>query len=382
VKAHSFLLDQRCPKVPPEVAALDSDNTLVVAFGAPDLEKAKPHLDELVLQFPRSHVIGCSTAGEIHGTQIHDGAVSVAVARFEDTQLMSASVEVPSAEDSFSSGEALIEKLARPDLRAVFVLSEGLHVNGSRLIGGMNRRAADGVVITGGLAGDGSRFGKTWVLSSGHIRDKTVAAIGFYGSRFVVGHGSKGGWDQFGLHRVVTRAEKNVLYELNGKPALAVYKDYLGTLSNGLPATALLFPLAIHQAKDDEEPIVRTVLSIDEAKQSLTFAGDIPEGARVQLMRADFDRLIEGASEAAKLTRAIECEDGDSLSIAISCVGRRLVLGERAEEEVESALDALPKGTKLVGFYSYGELSPLATGTCELHNQTMTLTMFREQAAA
>jgi hypothetical protein len=121
---------------------------------------------------------------------------------------------------------------------------------------------------------------------------------------------------------------------------------------------------------------VRTVLGVDEATQSMVFAGDIPEGAYAKLMRANFDRLVLGARGAGDA--AMGAHAGPTLSIAISCVGRRLVLGERTEEETEATLDALPPGTRQIGFYSYGEISPHATGRCDLHNQTMTLTVLSE----
>ncbi len=208
-----------------------------------------------------------------------------------------------------------------------------------------------------------------------------MTAVGFYGDHIQVGHGSKGGWDKFGPERQVTKSSGNVLYQLDGRPALELYKEYLGERASGLPATGLLFPLAIRTSQTEGKVLVRTILAVDEATQSMTFAGDIPEGVFAQLMRANFDRLIQGASEAATLTINSHNSlpsNSPTLCIAISCVGRRLVLGERSEEEVEAALEILPKGSRQIGFYSYGEISPYQSGTCDLHNQTMTLTTITE----
>jgi hypothetical protein len=337
-------------------------------------------LDDLRATFPRSLVVGCSTAGEIHGTQIHDGSVSVAVASFDKTRLGYAQASVESAAGSRAAGEALARSLVGPELRAVLVLSDGLNVNGTELVGGLNAVLPDGVVVTGGLAGDGDRFKRTWVIAEGGARSNVVTAVGFYGDDVRVGHGSKGGWDIFGPERLVTRSEGNVLFELDGRPALELYKSYLGDRAAGLPATGLLFPLSLRSNDDkDQKRLVRTILAVDEATQSLTFAGDIPTGSRAQLMRANFDRLVEGAADAAIMTGAADDAQGPVLSVAISCVGRRLVLGERTEEEIEATLDALPPGAQQVGFYSYGELSPFASGRCDLHNQTMTLTTISER---
>ncbi len=236
-----------------------------------------------------------------------------------------------------------------------------------------------GVIVTGGLAGDGDRFQTTWTLQGQEPQTGYISAIGFYGKNIRVNHGSKGGWDIFGPERLITRSRGNVLYELDGKPALDLYKEYLGDRANGLPATALLFPLAIRSPSDNEKQLVRTILKVDEKEHSMIFAGDIPEGSHAQLMRANFDRLIEGASFAASKTSEGESGEKSRLAIAISCVGRRLILGERAEEETEATLETFPKGTQQVGFYSYGEISPYVKGqSCDLHNQTMTLTLISE----
>jgi hypothetical protein len=355
---------------------LDSANTMLVAFAAPSFHDRPELLAELAAAYPASALIGCSTSGEIDHTHVRDESIAVAAVRFERTRVRHARTKLASAADSAAAGARIADELAAPDLRAVIVLSEGLHVNGSELVRGLSSRLPEHVVVTGGLAGDGARFGQTWVLANGVATTDAVVAVGLYGADLRVGHGSKGGWDTFGPERVVTRSAGNVLYSLDGRPALALYKEYLGDRAAGLPGSALLFPLALRASTDDANSVVRTVLSVNEETQSLTFAGDIPTGAYAKLMRANFDRLILGAQAAgldAKTTHA-----GPALSIAISCVGRRLVLGERTEEETEATLEVLPAGSQQVGFYSYGEISPHATGRCELHNQTMTLTVLSE----
>ena len=358
---------------------LDSGRTLVVVFGGSAFATDPGPLADLAKAYPLSKVVGCSSAGEIHGTQIADESLSVAVMRFAKTTLRIAQAEVVRGGSSAEPGAALSAQLAGPDLRAIFVLSDGLGVNGTELLSGMQRSLSSDVVVTGGLAGDGSRFQQTWVMVDGKPTPGWVVAVGLYGDAVHVSHGSRGGWDVFGPERIVTRSSGNVLYELDGQPALALYKTYLGERASGLPSTALLFPLALRSVADDSQTVVRTILSVDEEQQSMTFAGDIPQECVVQLMRANFDRLIDGA---AKASRGADQEGiGETLSIAISCVGRRLVLGERVEEEIDAAFEGIPAGGKLVGFYSYGEISPLANGRCAvLHNQTMTLTRFWEAA--
>jgi hypothetical protein len=356
---------------------LDSERTLVLVFGGSNLLEHPESLAALARAYPRSHLVGCSTAGEIFGTKVNDDTLAIGVARFETGRLATAGVAVTSAAESFAAGATLARRLAHPELRGFLVLSDGLLVNGSELVRGINSERLPAVVVTGGLAGDGDRFKRTWVLREGVPQTGYISAVGFYGGNIRIGHGSKGGWDIFGPERTVTRSEGNVLYELDGRPALQLYKEYLGERAAGLPATALLFPLALREPAAPGKSLVRTVLAVDEAQQSMTFAGDIPQGCRAQLMRANFDRLVQGASDAA-LEACRDRAPGDRLVVAISCVGRRLVLGERTEEELEATLEAFPAGAQQMGFYSYGEISPYATGLCDLHNQTMTLTTIAE----
>jgi hypothetical protein len=234
------------------------------------------------------------------------------------------------------------------------------------------------VAVTGGLAGDGERFQQTIVSCDGQTVDGAVAVVGFYGDRLRIGYGSMGGWDAFGPERLVTRSDGNILYELDGGSALELYKSYLGPHAKGLPSSGLLFPLSLRG--DPGSPrLVRTILGVDEMQGSLIFAGDIPEGGYAQLMKANVDRLIDGAHGAAGACHDALGQNAPDLAVLISCVGRKLVMKQRVEEEVESVRDVLGAAARLTGFYSYGEIAPFLTSAkCELHNQTMTITTFAE----
>jgi hypothetical protein len=360
--------------------AWDGPGTLVMVFGGSELLDDDAPLRAVVAAFPGSAVIGCSTSGEILGSGILDGSVTVAVARFERT-VLALETEPVLGPDSAEVGRAIGTRLlARgEDLAAVFVLSDGIVVNGSALAAGLTEGTEGKAVITGGLAGDCSRFERTWVLVDGHPAVSSVTAVGLYGAELEVGYGSNGGWTVLGPERVITRSEGNVLLELDGQPALELYKSYLGDRVSGLPATALLFPLAVRAPGAVDRELVRTVLGVDEARQSMTFAGDVPEGSTAQLMRGTSERLVDAAQLAAVSARLPG--DAPSLAVAVSCVGRRLYLGQRVEDELEAVVAGLGAHCGVVGFYSYGELSPVSAGTCDLHNQTMTITVFRERAA-
>jgi hypothetical protein len=361
----------------PAAAQNIEDADLVLVFGARTMLEGADLHERLRARHPRAEILLGSTAGEIHGTRVEDGtAVSTAV-RFKGTSVRGARTELRNG-DSSAAGKELARRLAAPDLVHVFVLSDGLQVNGTALIAGLTEELPDGVQVTGGLAGDGGDFTRTLVGLNETPVPGVIAAIGFYGDALRVGHGSLGGWDPFGPERKVTRSDGNILYELDGTSALELYRRYLGEHAAGLPGSALLFPLSI-RSPDGGPSLVRTILGIDDEQQSMTFAGDIPEGWMARLMRANFDRLIDGASDAARGSQETLRDGRAELAVLISCVGRKMVLGQRTEEEVEGVREVLGEQAVLCGFYSYGEISPVQpTARCELHNQTMTITTLRE----
>ncbi|WP_457673254.1 FIST signal transduction protein [Thiolapillus sp.] len=359
--------------------AEDGAGTLVLVFSSLPLSQTREGLKLLRARYPASVFMGCSTAGEIIDTRFVAQGMVALVIEFRHTRLVLECCRQTVEADAFAIGQSLAEALSRPgDPAAVFVLSEGLGVNASHLMMGFNAVLQGRIPVTGGLAGDGTRFHSTWVMRQGEIHHDMICALGLYGERLGVAYGSRGGWDVLGPERLVTRSRGNILYELDDQPALALYRKYLGERAEELPASGMLFPLALRAEQGEPEQKVRTILGIDEEEQSLTFAGDIPQGSLVQLMRANFDRLIDGAEDAAGSMDLGDYRGGPLCCIAISCVGRHLVLGPRIEEEIEAVREKLPAETRQAGFYSYGELSPLSSGLCDLHNQTMTLTLWWE----
>lgn len=352
---------------------------LVFVFGAASNLKKNDLIQSIKIDYPNAKIIGCSTAGEIIDTNVLDDSLIVTAVQFNETIIKGGKLKLADVQNSFQAGERLA-KLLEPydDLIHVFVLSDGISVNGSDLVKGLVNNLPESVSITGGLAGDGINFKQTFVIWDDSVEADSLAIVGFYGNKLKVGFGSLGGWDPFGPERLVTKSTGNILYELDGRSALTLYKQYLGEHASGLPATGLLFPLSIRN-DTEKKGVVRTILGINEDEQSLTFAGDIPQGAFAQLMKANFDRLIDGAVGAAKDSKESSQALSSDLAVLISCVGRKLVLKQRIEEEVEGAKDVLGNDTKITGFYSYGEISPFKKfNKCELHNQTMTITTFSE----
>jgi hypothetical protein len=355
-------------------AARDVDLALVFGATAPMIEG---RLAEIRARYPNAYVCGGSTAGEIVGREVREGSVVVTAIQLERAQLRAAEVTVDSADDSVTAGQTLAGAIPHEGLVHTFVLSDGLGINGTDLVRGLGSRLPAGVGTTGGRAGDGDRFQRTYVCAGGSLAERRSVLLGFYGDRLRVGYSAMGGWDAFGPERLVTRAARNIVYELDGGSALELYKRYLGEHAKDLPSSGLMFPLTVRDPATGD-CVTRAVVGIDEAAQSMAFAGDIPQGSFVRLMHANFDRLVDGACAAGRASQQMLGMRAE-LGILISCIGRKQILKQRVEEEVEGVVEVLGPETHTTGFYAYGELSPTGRGTsCTLHNQTMSVTLFSE----
>jgi len=365
---------------PPQSSALRDSAQLALLFGRGGLVSAQQCVSLVKDLFPRAHVFGCSTGGEIHGTRVDDESLALTLVSFEHSRVATARATIHGTAGSYAAGESLVQQLELNGLRHVFVLSEGLAVDSSSLVRGLNAALPAEVTISGGFAGDGNRFQTTHVWCDGEPESSAAVAIGFYGERLHVDVSVTGGWGPFGPDRLITRSTQNVLYEFDGRPALALYKQYLGEYAEGLPTTGLMFPLELRTGDGaDDRRVLRALLAVSEEEQSITFAGDVPVGAFARFMVGHIEDLIDGTVAAANASIERSPSPSPELSLLVSCNARRAVLKQRVEEEIEAVRDAIGERTTFAGFYSYGEIAPPRDGAgCELHNETMAITNFSE----
>lgn len=360
-----------------ELAAARPD--LVLAFGATGYFATPALADALRAACPGAVIAGCSTAGEIAVDRVYDNSCIITGVRFEGTPVRAASTRIAGMGDSEGAGARLAAALPPQDLAAVLLFGTGVAINGSALVSGLQAGLPPGVTISGGLAADGGAFTRTWTLGPDGSADDQIVAVGLYGKRVKLGYGTYAGWIPFGPARKVTRSVDNVLFELDGERALDVYKLYLGAYARDLPGSGLLFPFEMLGAAHETGGVFRTILGVDEQAGSLTLAGNIDADGYLRLMHSTTERLIDGAETAARGALAGDAQQGAGLAILVSCIGRKLAMGDRVDEEVEAVTDLLAPGTTVTGFYSNGEIAASAFhGDCRLHNQTMTITVLSE----
>lgn len=353
---------------------------LIIVFGALAYFETQTLADALKALAPKAALAGCSTAGEIAVDRVYNDSCIITAIKFDDTHVKAVTTALADMADSFEAGARLGALLSHQHLTGVFILGTGVAINGSALVTGIESSLPKNVSISGGLAADAGAFKKTWTIGPAGSSDKHVVAVGLYGDNVQLSYGTFAGWEPFGPSRKVTRCDQNVLFELDGGRALDIYQRYLGDYAKDLPSSGLLFPFAMLNCEHEKNGIFRTILAIDEVEGSLTLAGDIDPNGYLKLMHSSTDKLINGAEAAAKTAKKTHpTNHGESLAILVSCIGRKLVMGDRIDEEVEVVADTLGKDTHITGYYSNGEIAGTEFHTeCRLHNQTMTITWISE----
>lgn len=358
-------------------AAAPENAQLCLVFGSRyTLEQHSEALQQLKTKYPLAFVVSCSTAGNIMDEALLDETLVATAVEFAHTRVDVRSFHIGET-DAAELGRTIAHTLDASDLAGILLFST-TGINAGQLLNGINAQLRGRVPVSGGVAGDDYRFERTLTGLNEHLDEHQIVVVAFYSSKLHIAHGSKGGWDTFGPVRTITKSQGNVLFEIDGKPVLDLYKQYLGDKASELPASALLFPFTIIDAQTSE-PLVRGVQNVDESNGSIILFGDVEEGMKIQLMRANFDNLISGAGDSAKEAFVSDTHP-PQLAILISCVARRLVLGQLTEEEFSESKKVLGNQASICGFYSYSELSPLVgDNACHLHNQTMTITTFSEE---
>ena len=355
---------------------------IVFLFGVAKEIRENLYFDGIRELYPNAILVGGSSAGTIYRDEIFDSGVVASALQLDKSRVKLAVAKLEDISKSFEIGKNIVQQLMDEDLRHIVVLSDTININGSEFVKGLNSETDSKIPISGGILAEETRnFSHAYVIADRPAKKLLAIGIGFYGDIDTF-YGSDSGWDDFGIERVITKSSGNIVYEIDGKPALDLYKKYLGDFQKDLPVGGLRFPLNVWEDGDIEnsKPVIRTLMAINEEEKSLTFVGDVPEGAMARLMKTNIDGLIDGSENAIKMT-GFQPSNIPSYCLAVSCIGRRLVLNQLTEEELSVLLEHVGDEVEITGFYSYGEIAPFSKElkNCRFHNQTMTLTLIQEK---
>jgi hypothetical protein len=377
IQSDSCLLseDDSCSTSLPPV---DSASTLILLCTSNPTPALTPALAQIRSHYARSPILTFAGTAPMHAGHLHPGELTFAATTFARATLSSASAPLRNISDSCNAGKFLGLQLAKPGLRAVILTSTTSIINADALIEGLYAELGS-TTLFGALA-------PTPHISPAHTNEHaTVSAVGLFGDSLRIGTGVRLGLEPFGPPRHINISNGTIITQIDGRPALEVYKRLLGPKAAQLPGAALLFPLVI---KVPGGLLTRAVTQIDESTGSIHTTAPIPQGTYVHLARAEFDSLINASSEAA--WEAAQGTDdltgvgssggsrGACLGLTLACSGRHLLLGQRADEEASAAMLALPRGSAHLGCYTGAVIAPYLHSTHTLSQAIGMLTLREE----
>ncbi len=310
----------------------------------------------------RVDLIGASTAGEINSEEAVGGSVTAMGLRLDGAGFESFRLDPPeqSPREAGRAFGARMMKSAKPSL--VILLPDGTSPRRpDEIVRGLHEALGDVPIIGGGAADEGT-FDRVATFHQQNVIRGGAVALALHGP-VRIATAARTGWATIGASHVCTRVDEGVLVrEIDNRPALDVYIESLGLSAWDSSISTFEFPLGItpdaHATPGhyDQEPLLRTVMTVDVAKKTLVLAGSMEEGTCVRLTRATKDSVLEAASIAAA-TAATSLRESN-IALCFNCITRKILLGPRYKEEIARAFAHIGPRVPRAGFYCYGEISP------------------------
>jgi hypothetical protein len=320
-------------------------------------------------------LIGCTNAGGIGSSGLFQHSVVVIGLKGSGAGFVTG-IAYDLSKDPAEAGRRLARdlKAAEPGLvRSALVFPDGLSSNGSALLRGVQDGLGARVPVIGGSAGDDFHFQKTFQYFDDQVLTDSVPGALIYGEASI-GVGVRHGWIPLGRPRQITKARGEIVYELDGRPAVAMYERYLGIKRSRLarkPLTqmTMTYPLGISR-EGHGDYVLRSAVKIGD-KGSLICNSELPEGSWARLMIGGYEAAIAAAEDAAREAAAAIGQSRFKGALVFSSAGRMKMLGSESQGEIDVIRNGLGGlGVRLGGFYGYGEFAPSPAGSM-FHNESV-----------
>ncbi len=343
------------------IEKLDKNNEIFIQVFCGDFNSCKLQsvLDLLTTQLPSSKLIGTSTAGEICNGVISRKGILISFSLFEHVKVNT--YYFPNS--NFESGAKAANEVLQKNTKACVLFSEGLNGDPESFLNGFSSINQD-VILAGGNAGDNAEFNKTFVIKGNQVLDKGIVLASLTSNTLVVSNQYIFEWTPIGKEMSITKADKNIIYEIDNKPILDVFAYYLGAEAvNNIPQSLIEFPL------------IKIVNGITISRSMMgktddgggVFAGYFNNGDKVKFAIGNFDDVLVNASklQLKLIKKPIEA------TYIYSCSARDLFLKGHLNCEFELIENIAPT----VGFFSYGEYFYTKEKTQLLNTATTTLSL-------
>ncbi|RLD23417.1 MAG: hypothetical protein DRI54_07365, partial [Bacteroidetes bacterium] len=341
-----------------------SDILVTVYSGIIDSRVNKKVLDQIQDELPKAKIIGCTTAGEIMDNEVLADQIIISILLFEKTTVKIGFVKPGSKKKMVAQ---LTENLIGTNTKGILlfpILFKG-NINVDGLIKSIFSSFPE-LPVFGGGAGDNANFKEQYNFLGNSISDTGIAVAAFNSDDLVIETDYSFNWKPIGNVLKVTKVDKNTLHEIDHRPALEVFEEYLGKeAAKALPLSSLEFPMVF---QEDDILIARVIAGIEGT--SLIFNTPIKKNDTFQFSFGVRKNAIEHANSLAAYVADKPIES----IMAFSCVARLNFLQSDANKELKDFHLIAP----VSGFFTYGEIfhSP-GEGNYYL-NETLTLAFFSE----
>ena len=371
--------------------SLGSENPdALIIFAAPKFNHKKM-LKGVTSITKKTPMIGGTTAGEISTFGLSVNSVVIMALKSKDVKFY-VGIGQGISKNEENAGKELarnvLKKASKKTAKSLIMLPDGLAGDGLRVIQGVQKILGEYFEIVGGSLGDEDKFKNTYQYYNGKVYQDTVVGMLFCSDKIKTGTGVRSGWESVGSRFKCTKAKGNIVYKFGDKTALQVYTEYLGSArAKKLPAIGLEYPMGLVDERAKIEGYdyfqIRCPLAVNEKDGSVTFAAAIPEGKEVTLTYSSRTSIINGSKLSAIQSRKTLGGATPKLIMMFSCVARKMVLGRRTNDEINSVKQVFGKNIPLIGFYTYGEIGPIdkriqSLKSTRWHNETVVLWVLGE----
>jgi len=359
---------------------IEFEPDLILIFASFDFENLSCSIQDISKKFKNAIITGCTSNGIINSKGVNNSVIAITALKFTNSSVALYTINLsPDSCATFECGSKFINKIEQDNLKHIFLLSDQHLLIEQEFLDGMNANSDAAVSITGGLSSNSEFDDSKGLIINGKLDTNKAIAVAFYGESLKVGYHAVAGWNSYGSEHLVTNSSEKKILEIDDQPALDWYNSHFNENDiKKIKNIGIKYPIKIRNS-ENTSPVLRSPEHFDESDKSINLLSDISKGSYIRVMKADKDRVINGAENAAK--KIIENYNHQhELAILISCKGRKLLLNGSTSEEVEAVVDQFPESTITTGFYSNGEISPFYKKTkCSYHNLTMCITTISEQ---
>jgi len=368
---------QACNQIRNQLHRLDTD--FIMVFSSHEYATA-PVIEVITRSLRPKRLVGSTTGGILLANGATNRGIALLAINSDEMIFGISAIDGLDNLDIHNVGFDLA-RLAAYDLNHAhreifFTLSQGIEKNGSAFIRGAKETLGLAFPVIGAISSDDFNYKNLAQFYQDQVLHQAALGV-LIGGSFHLGIGSTHGFKPLGKPRTVTKVEGYIIRTIDNKPAVDLYKYFLGDAANlktnVMNSYAALYPLGVY-LEETRHYLLRNIIDILE-DGSIVCPEGITEGEEVHLMISNNESCILSAIEAARLAKASLGDRPPKLILVFESLARHKILGNTAYNQIQAIRDTIGGSTPFIGMCSYGEIGPFgnikSVKNVYLHNENI-----------